>query len=62
MALPEDVQPRGVRHAGYEQSVSNLSRVSLESDNVFSDGYDLQIPKVSGDVSKGYQLTFTCAI
>jgi hypothetical protein len=42
--------------------VSNLSRVSLASDNVFSDGYDLQIPKVKGDPSSGYQLTFSCAV
>jgi hypothetical protein len=47
---------------GYEQSVSNLSQVSLDSDNVFSDGYDLQMPKVTGDKNNGYQLTFSCAV
>jgi hypothetical protein len=39
-----------------------LSRVSLDSDNVFSDGYDLQMPTVTGDPAKGYQLSFTCAV
>src|SRR4249920_3687637 len=47
---------------GYEQSTSNLSRVSLASDNVFSDGYDLQMPTLTGDPSSGYQLTFSCAV
>jgi hypothetical protein len=36
--------------------------VSLASDNVFSDGYDLQIPTVKGDPSTGYELTFSCAV
>ena len=35
--------------AGYEQSMPNLSQVSLDPDNVFGDGYDLQIPTVTGD-------------
>ena len=46
----------------YEQSASNLSRVSLNSDNVFGDGYDLQLPTIAGDPSRGYQLTFDCAV
>jgi hypothetical protein len=35
---------------GYETSVGNLARTSLESDMVFSDGYDSQL----ADVSAGY--------
>ena len=35
--------------------VDNMSRVSLETDNVFRDGYDLQIPTVTGDLSSGYR-------
>ena len=42
--------------------MSNLSRASLDSDNVFSDGYDLQMPTVKGDPSSGYELTFSCAV
>jgi len=42
--------------------VQNLSRVSLDSDNVFGDGYDLQIPEVTGDATRGYTLTFSCAV
>ena len=44
MALPEDTCKAVYAPSGYEQSVQNLSRVSLDSDNVFSDGYDLQMP------------------
>jgi hypothetical protein len=36
--------------------------VSLDRDNVFGDGYDLQLPTITGDPAKGYALTFSCAI
>jgi protocatechuate 3,4-dioxygenase beta subunit len=62
MALPEATSKAVYATGGYEQSLSNFGRVSLASDNVFSDGYDLQMPTVTGQVSSGYQLTFTCAI
>jgi protocatechuate 3,4-dioxygenase beta subunit len=62
VALPEATAKAVYATSGYEQSVSNLSRVSLKTDNVFSDGYDLQMPTVSGDPSSGYQLTFSCAV
>ncbi len=44
IALPEDACNAVYATAGYEQSVQNMSQVSLDSDNVFSDGYDLQLP------------------
>jgi len=62
MALPETTAKAVYATSGYEQSVRNLSRVSLDSDNVFSDGYDLQMPTVTGDAASGYQLTFSCGI
>ncbi len=62
MALPEDIVKVAYATAGYEQSVANLSKVTLAGDNVFGDGYDLQIPTVTGDPTKGYSLTFTCAV
>jgi hypothetical protein len=40
--------------SGYEQSVSNLSRVSLSSDMVFSDGVVNQTPSMTGNASSGY--------
>ena len=62
MALTEEASKAVYATAGYEQSVQNLSQVSLDSDNVFSDGYDLQIPTITGDPASGYQLSFTCAV
>ena len=62
MALPEDVVKAAYATAGYEQSVTNLSKVTLAGDNVFGDGYDLQIPTVTGDPTNGYALTFICAV
>ena len=53
-ALPKDVCETVYATSGYEQSVSNLSRVSLASDNVFSDGVSLQTPSMTGNASSGY--------
>jgi protocatechuate 3,4-dioxygenase beta subunit len=62
MALPAATCRTVYTTSGYEQSLSNMSRVSLDTDNVFRDGYDLQIPSVTGDPSSGYQLNFSCAV
>ncbi len=62
MALTEEASTAVYATSGYEASVQNLSRVSLDSDNVFGDGYDLQIPKITGDPTAGYTLNFTCAV
>ena len=62
MALPEATCKAVYATSGYEQSLSNMGRVSLDSDNVFRDGYDLQMPTVTGDPSSGYQLSFSCAV
>ncbi|MFE7508015.1 intradiol ring-cleavage dioxygenase [Promicromonospora sp. NPDC057488] len=57
LALPQDVCDTVYATTGYEQSVTNLAGVTLDSDNVFSDGYALQLAKVSGSVAKGYTAT-----
>ena len=62
LALTEEVSKAVYATAGYEQSVRNLSRLSIESDNVFGDGYDLQLPTITGNPSSGYSLEFVCAI
>jgi protocatechuate 3,4-dioxygenase beta subunit len=62
MALPDATCQSVYATSGYQQSRSNISRVSLDNDNVFSDGYDLQMPTVTGDPSSGYQLSFSCAV
>jgi protocatechuate 3,4-dioxygenase beta subunit len=54
LALPQDVCESVYATSGYEQSVSNLSRVSLSSDMVFSDGVSLQTPSMTGNAASGY--------
>jgi protocatechuate 3,4-dioxygenase beta subunit len=54
LALPQDVCEAVYATSGYGQSVSNLSRVSLTSDMVFSDGVSLQTPSMTGNATSGY--------
>jgi protocatechuate 3,4-dioxygenase beta subunit len=54
LAFPKDVCDDVYGTSGYEQSASNMSRVSLNSDMVFSDGVSLQTPSMTGNASSGY--------
>jgi protocatechuate 3,4-dioxygenase beta subunit len=54
LALPKDVCEAVYATDGYEQSTSTLSRVSLDSDMVFSDGVSLQTPSMTGNATSGY--------
>jgi hypothetical protein len=48
---------------GYEQSVTNLSRSSLASDNVFGDdGGVEQLAAMSGDVDSGLTASLTVPV
>ena len=48
---------------GYEQSMQNLSQVSLQRDMVFNDdGAGQQVVGMSGDVVAGYTATRTVPI
>ena len=61
VALPKDTCTTVYGQSGYEQSISNLSRVSLQSDNVFGDdGAAHQLGTVTGTVDSG--LTVTLAV
>jgi protocatechuate 3,4-dioxygenase beta subunit len=62
LALPEDVCDTVYATDGYGQSVQNLSRLSLQSDNIFSDGYAQQMATVTGSVGKGYTATLTVPV
>ncbi len=53
LALPEDMSALVYATDGYSQSVRNMAQLSLDSDNVFSDGYSLQLATVTGDVDAG---------
>jgi hypothetical protein len=54
VALPEDVCNQAYAADCYEQSVTNLSQVSLESDMVFSDSYAQELDSVTGGADDGF--------
>jgi protocatechuate 3,4-dioxygenase beta subunit len=53
IALPAKTCEAVYATTGYEQSVQNLGQLSLDTDNVFSDGYAGQLATASGDVASG---------
>ncbi|WP_211234516.1 hypothetical protein [Solimonas soli] len=66
LCMPEDICKTVYSGSSlYSGSSSNLSQVSLASDNVFGDNTDAQItletPSFSGSVSEGYTATATLA-
>ncbi|OFA00848.1 intradiol ring-cleavage dioxygenase [Duganella sp. HH101] len=48
--------------SGYGTSVRNLAQISYASDNIFSDGYSLQMAAVTGNASDGYVVTLTVGV
>jgi protocatechuate 3,4-dioxygenase beta subunit len=63
VALPQDTCTAVYKQSGYEESVTNLSRVSLQSDNVFGDdGAAHQLGTVTGDVSSGYTVALAAPV
>ncbi len=57
LAFPQDVCETVYAESGYEASVGNLARVSLDTDTVFSGGYSLQLATLDGSVEDGYTAT-----
>lgn len=62
IALPKTTCDQIYATAGYESSVTNLSQVSLSTDNVFSDGSSLELATSTGSVSTGLTATLTVAV
>ncbi|MCU1379836.1 MAG: hypothetical protein JWN29_2819 [Acidimicrobiales bacterium] len=62
LALPEDSCKLVYATTGYEQSVTNLARTSLATDNVFSDGATQETPTVTGDVGTGLTAALTVPV
>ena len=62
IALPKATCDEVYATSGYEASVTNLSRVSLATDGIFSDGASLELATVSGSVSGGLTATLTVAV
>jgi protocatechuate 3,4-dioxygenase beta subunit len=62
LALPKDVCDTVYASDGYDRSVQNMGQLSLETDNIFSDGYDQQLATTKGSVEKGYTATLTVPV
>jgi protocatechuate 3,4-dioxygenase beta subunit len=48
--------------AGYASSARNFANISFASDNVFSDGYTLEMATVTGDPVNGYVVSLTVGV
>lgn len=62
LALPKDACEVAYGADGYETSVSNLSRTSLDRDMVFADGVDQQLATVTGDATTGFTVALTMTV
>jgi hypothetical protein len=47
---------------GYSQSLQNMAQTSLDTDNVFSDGYSLQLATMTGTVTDGMTATLNVPV
>jgi protocatechuate 3,4-dioxygenase beta subunit len=63
VALPKDACDAVYATSGYEESITTLSQITLQSDNVFGeDGGATQLGTVTGDVSKGYAVSLAVRV
>jgi protocatechuate 3,4-dioxygenase beta subunit len=62
VAFPEKMLNKVYHDGAYEGSAENLTKVSLENDNVFSDGYDLEMGTFTGSPSAGYKGSLAVAV
>jgi protocatechuate 3,4-dioxygenase beta subunit len=54
LAFPKAACDSAYAADGYRESLRNLAQVSLDSDNVFGDGYTTQLATVTGSASAGF--------
>ncbi len=62
MALPRAACEDAYVAVGYETSLDNLSRASLETDGVFADGWDQELGTAGGDDTAGRTLSLTLTV
>lgn len=62
IAMPEAEANDVYERSEYEGSAENLSQLTLETDNIFSDGYDQQLASLSGDIDAGYAFSIDVPI
>lgn len=61
-AFPDAASNAVYATTGYSASVRNMAQISLATDNVFSDGYTLQLASITGNVTDGYVATLTVGV
>jgi protocatechuate 3,4-dioxygenase beta subunit len=62
IAMPAAAASAVYADSRYSGSASNLARVSLATDGIFSDGATLQTPSVTGSVSTGYVIALEVGV
>ncbi len=62
IALPKDACELAYASDGYGASVTNLSQLSLETDNVFSDGVSTQLATVTGTPTAGMVIALNVGV
>lgn len=62
LALPDDVCKTVYGSTGYESSLRNHARTTLQSDGVFRDGVELQMAAVTGSLSAGFTATLMVGV
>jgi protocatechuate 3,4-dioxygenase beta subunit len=62
LAFPQASCAEVYATSAYTGSAASLARVSLATDNVFSDGATLETPTVSGSVNAGYEASLTVGV
>jgi protocatechuate 3,4-dioxygenase beta subunit len=62
IALPKAACDAVYAQSEYAGSATNLSQVTLASDNVFSDGSSLELATVTGDATSGMTASLTVAV
>lgn len=62
LAFPEDACDEAYATTGYESSVTNLSRLTLATDGIFSDSIDLQMASMTGSPSGGFVASLNVAV
>lgn len=62
IALPKETNDLVYATSGYEASITNQARVTLASDNVFSDGASLELATVTGSLAGGLTAMLTIGV
>lgn len=63
LAFPTDtIRQIYASSSAYSASIPNLNAISFATDNVFSDGVDLEMTTLSGSASAGYTASITLSI